>query len=515
MDEDDYFRKDARDIAASTTGRDAPNSQPARRTVDHGDERRIASPHWRGTRVSVIVPVTDRAEFLLEQLDALARQSVLAEEFEAIVVDYGAGDARTALLERRFPYSVQYHQSRADGRAGAARNAAVDHAQGELILFLGEDSIPDERLLEEHLRSHARAPDPRTAVVGEIQWCPLGANPTSLQEVCPPGAFVVNAQMAPGTPTDAIEVTRLDIGNASFKRVFLADAWRSGIRLNPQLTTTSFQGADLAARLQPLGLRLDAAPAARTYLKAARDSQSVASREYAAGFDAVTVFRTRPALDPDLDVKWIADSREGVSRLAEHPRLRQAIVNFDARTDDLLQSLVRSLDELVHAERESHTEAAGIGIDDRLLRAVEAAVVLARDVCRTRGKVQAWYAGEPDRDVALTAEPLMTTARKIEWLAARAGSGSTAGPSHETVGRLRARLAQLEQEIGSRGAGDVDRSGRGAMRRAVIIAASRTRMKSRLRAVDQFIEARLRQRKNGTWLARYVALRARVRPYFV
>jgi hypothetical protein len=54
-----------------------------------------------------------------------------------------------------------------------------------------------------------------------------------------------------------------------------------------------------------------------------------------------------------------------------------------------------------------------------------------------------------------------------------------------------------------------------AVRRVVIIAASRTRMKSRLRAVDQFIEARLRQRKNGTWLARYVAFRARVKPYLV
>jgi GT2 family glycosyltransferase len=179
VDEDDYFRQDARDIAAFTTAGGASNSQPARRTLDYADGQRISSPYWRGTRVSVIVPVADRTEFLLEQLDALAKQSVLAEEFEAIVMDYGSGDTRTAIMERGVPYAVQLHQSKADTRAGAARNAAVDHARGELILFLGEDSIPDERLLEEHLRHHARAPDPRTAVVGAMHWCHPGANRTS------------------------------------------------------------------------------------------------------------------------------------------------------------------------------------------------------------------------------------------------------------------------------------------------------------------------------------------------
>jgi GT2 family glycosyltransferase len=485
MDEDRYYRQDALDIAASISSRGTPNPQTARPTMDHGDERTVSSPHWRGTRVSVILSVAERTELLLEQLDALARQSVLAEEFEAIVVDYGSADARRAIVERGFPYAVQYLRSNADTRAGAARNAAVDLAQGELILFVGEDGIPDERLLEEHLRCHARVPDPRTAAVGGVHSCALG-------------------------------VTRLDIGNASFKRVFLADAWRSGIRLNPELTRTSFQGADLAVRLKPLGLRVEAAPNARTYPRGAEDFQSMASREYAAGCEAVTVFRMHPALDLDLDVQWIADSHEGVSQLAARPAMRQAIMDFDARTDDLLESLVRSLDELLRAEREAQAEAAEIGIDDRrLLAAVEASLVLAQDVYRTRGKVRAWYSAERDRDVARTAERLITAARKIEWLAAGAVHVSGAVASQETVSLLRTRLAQVEQGIRTSRAGGRDSSARGAVRRALIIAASRARMKSRLRAADQFIEACLRQRKNGTWLARYLALRARLRPYFV
>jgi GT2 family glycosyltransferase len=517
VDEDDYFRQDAGDIAASTNRRTVPNTEPARENLDARESLQFSSPYWRGVRVSVIVPVADRTAFLLEQLAALEKQSVLADEFEVIVVDYGSGDeARRAILEQGFPYAVHYHQSREDPRAGAARNAAVAHAQGELVLFLGEDSIPDERLLEEHLRAHASAPDPRTAVAGEIGPCPLVGDHASLPEAGAPGAFVLSAPIRAGTGSRAIDATRLDIGNASFKRVFLADAMRSGVRVNPELTGAAFQGADLAVQLQPLGLRVEAWPDARAYLKTAEDFQSMASREYAAGRDAVTVFRTHPALDHDLDVKWIADAHAGVSRLAERPRLRQAIAEFDARTDDLLQSLVGSLDELVRAERESQTGAAEIGIDDRrLFGAVEAAVVLTKDVHRTRGKVRAWYSSDPDPEVALTAGPLMTATRKIEWLAAHAGGGSRARPSQETVSDLRARLSQLEQQIRTRPARGVYRSGRDALRRALIIAASRSRMKSRLRALDRAIEDRLRQRKNGTWLARYRAFRARVRPYFV
>jgi GT2 family glycosyltransferase len=513
VDEDDYYLEDAPDIAASSTIQYLPQVEPGRRDVDCGDDRGFPSPYWRGTRVSVILTVADRTEFLLEQLDALARQSVLAEEFEAIVVDYGSADAHRAILKRSLSFAIQCHSSRTDPRAGAARNAAVDLAKGELILFLGEDSIPDERLLEEHLRSHARMPDLHTAVTGEIQHPAGDANRPSRQYICAPESVATTSDRTAGAAPAAIDLTRLDIGNASFKRVFLTNAWNSGIRLNPELTATSYQGADLALRLQPSGLRVVAAPNARTSVNAEQDMQSIATREYAAGCDAVILLRTHPELADRLDVQWIADAHESVNRVAERPTLRQAIVKFDVRTDLLLHDLVRTLDGLVRAERESQDDPRPSGLEDpRLLGAAEASVALTRDVYRTRGKARSWYSIEHGRDVALTAERLMSARRKIEWLAAGAGHGSSGDASEKLMTELRARLASLEQAISMRPSVPPRR---GAVRGALIFAASRLHAKSRLRAVDEFIETRLKRRKNRTWLARYKAVRARLRPYLV
>ncbi len=512
VDEDAYFRQDARDIARSS--HDPGQAHPARvASPDHG----VSSPFWRGMRISVIVPVGDRGECLPAQLRALASQTILAEEFEAIVVDYGSGPAPHA-VELGLPYAVHYHRCREGSRAGDARNAGVSYARGDLILFLGEGCVPGERLLEEQLLTHAREPDPRIAVVGRLEWSGPSANGTLLQEVCVPRAHVLDSAVESGTT--GAELTRLDVGNASFKRTFLAEAWASGIRFDPNLTLTSFQGADLAVRLQARGLRVRDAPNARAYQNPPEHVESLLSRDDAAGADAVTLSRAHPALAPALDVAWISTSEESARRLARHPQLRQAIADFGARTDELIVGFVESLDELTRLEREPSAEPAASGIgNQRLLGATQATVGLAREVRRTKGKVRAWFGHAPDPELANAADPLMAATRAIEWLAAPAGDRAriaAASGSDETVALPGNKLEGPERGIVTRH--ELPRAyapGADAIRRMVIIAVSRSGMKSRLRAVDALIEARLRQRRNAWWLERYLALRARLRPFVV
>ena len=67
------------------------------------------SPYWLGLRVSVVVPTHNRKDKLLACLDALARQSILPQEFEVVVVDDGSTDGtQEALQDRRFPFALRY-----------------------------------------------------------------------------------------------------------------------------------------------------------------------------------------------------------------------------------------------------------------------------------------------------------------------------------------------------------------------------------------------------------------------
>src|SRR6185503_19644585 len=111
-------------------------------------------------RVSVVIPTYNRKAQLVECLAALERQTVLPQEFEVVIVDDGSTDGtEAALRERTFPFQLQYHRQSNQG-PGTARNFGIAVAQGELVLFIGDDIFADPRLLEAHLVAHATRPDP-------------------------------------------------------------------------------------------------------------------------------------------------------------------------------------------------------------------------------------------------------------------------------------------------------------------------------------------------------------------
>jgi glycosyltransferase involved in cell wall biosynthesis len=85
--------------------------------------------------VSVIVPIHNGARFLAEALESVAAQDYAA--FEVIVVDDGSTDDGAAIAEA-CGATVLRQQQRG---AGAARNAGVNVARGELLAFLDQDDL--------------------------------------------------------------------------------------------------------------------------------------------------------------------------------------------------------------------------------------------------------------------------------------------------------------------------------------------------------------------------------------
>ncbi len=104
-------------------------------------------------RVSVITPARDAAATLPALLDALAAQG--HDDFEVVLVDDGSTDATRAIASA---HPVVTHVVEGEGRGpGAARNAGVAAAQGEILAFTDADCVPQPDWLQRGLEVLANA----------------------------------------------------------------------------------------------------------------------------------------------------------------------------------------------------------------------------------------------------------------------------------------------------------------------------------------------------------------------
>jgi GT2 family glycosyltransferase len=166
--------------------------------------------------VSVIVPLFNKAAFVRRALESIARQTYT--DFELIVVDDGSSDDGPAIVES-FPDSRLRLLRQANAGPGAARNAGVAVARGELIAFLDADDewLPaylarSVALLDAHPQAVAvtsafmRTP-PNISTVPEWRACGLsdrvyridaGSTPRFVVDLlaftCWPPALVMRAQ---------------------------------------------------------------------------------------------------------------------------------------------------------------------------------------------------------------------------------------------------------------------------------------------------------------------------------
>ncbi len=121
--------------------------------------------------LSVVIPTYNRKDVLEETVRALSRQT--EPPLEVVVVDDGSTDGTHDLLLRlREELSdrldlVPLRQPNL--KQGRARNLGVSRAKGGLVLFLGDDTIPEPACVAEHLAAHRSRSGP-CAVIGFTGW---------------------------------------------------------------------------------------------------------------------------------------------------------------------------------------------------------------------------------------------------------------------------------------------------------------------------------------------------------
>jgi GT2 family glycosyltransferase/glycosyltransferase involved in cell wall biosynthesis len=465
-----------------------------------------SSPYWLGCRVSVIIPTYNRRTSLVACLNALERQSILPSEFEAIVVDDGStDDTESELTSHRFSFPVQYHRQSNQG-PGAARNFGLTRARGELVLFIGDDIIADERLLEHHLLAHAVQPEPGAAVLGHIDWPPWLTPTPVMDYVCGEGGLQFWYYYIPNLP--ALDYRFFYTSNISLKRTFLEEAFAAGLRFDPCFRYAAFEDSELAYRLESRGLTIHYSRDALAYHDHWMNLESFARREYNVGRMAVVFYRKHPQMDDLMEVRWVGEWVDAVQRLRAQPELLAKVQALDAQTDRFLVSLEEALEGLLGLEAALAPAGGQRGLPRRVIRsALHRVLAIIFDTQRTRGKVQEWYGTVEDRDMVETAKVLMGCLRKLEFL----------GTDGNKLGRLGSGLSWVNREVrGLKAQGDALRHaldpaashGARALLRRILLRAGAFRA---LRDADQRLQAALLRRERTRWLTGYYRVRTRLK----
>lgn len=194
--------------------------------------------------LAVVIPTRDRPSMLSRTVEALARQT--ATGFETVVVVDGTDQDVPDLPGARVVVRDQ-------GGPGAARNTGSRATDRHLVLFLGDDMVPDAGLVERHLDTHRRNPEAHVAVLGEIRTHPEVPRDRIMRWL-----EWSDSQFAfTGIAGDEAGYGRFYSSNLSLKRGFFLDA--GGF---DEDFLFDYEDLDCGRRLHDRGMRLLYEPAA-------------------------------------------------------------------------------------------------------------------------------------------------------------------------------------------------------------------------------------------------------------
>ncbi|MBR2065381.1 MAG: glycosyltransferase family 2 protein [Bacteroidales bacterium] len=102
-------------------------------------------------RISIIIPVYNAEDYLDRCLESIVEQSFTS--YEVILVDDGSTDSSPLICDRYSATDPRFRTiHKANGGVSSARNAGIDLAKGEYLLFVDSDDalLPDalERMME-------------------------------------------------------------------------------------------------------------------------------------------------------------------------------------------------------------------------------------------------------------------------------------------------------------------------------------------------------------------------------
>ncbi len=127
-------------------------------------------------KISIIIPTIGRKTLPQVLQSILGARDYNPENIEIIVVGdgkfstAGRGTARDFILGKGKFAEIIFLTTGQNLGASGARNLALDKATGEIIAFLGDDTIVDKMWITETRKFHQKNPAKNYALLGKIEW---------------------------------------------------------------------------------------------------------------------------------------------------------------------------------------------------------------------------------------------------------------------------------------------------------------------------------------------------------
>lgn len=122
--------------------------------------------------LTVIIPTFNRSSCLEICLERLFAQSISKESYEIIVINDGSTDETEQILKKFEIHKNFTHFYQKNSGQGIARNLALKHTKGQIVLFIGDDIYGENNFLKGHVDFHMENPAINFACLGRIEWFP-------------------------------------------------------------------------------------------------------------------------------------------------------------------------------------------------------------------------------------------------------------------------------------------------------------------------------------------------------
>lgn len=237
--------------------------------------------------LSVIIPTYNRAQQLEKCLRALQSQSLARESFEVLVVDDGSSDFTPELLRKWTecsPNIKSLHQKNAG--QGNARNNALKHASGQIVLFIGDDIYGDTDFLEKHVAFHQEHPEKTIACLGLTDWDPESDVTPFMEWLTHGGPQFAYHQLA---PHQEASFWYFYTSNISLKKELLLED-----SFDPDFKAYGWEDIELGYRLMQKGLKLIYTPEVHAVHDHVMEPSSLKKRMFNVGKSALLFQKKQP-----------------------------------------------------------------------------------------------------------------------------------------------------------------------------------------------------------------------------
>jgi GT2 family glycosyltransferase/glycosyltransferase involved in cell wall biosynthesis len=293
------------------------------------------------TTLSVIMPTYNRPEQLARTLQAYRHQTLPTAQWEIVLSDDCSNyDVRRHVAPFVEQLNLRFVANDTNSGPGPARNRAIPHIRGELVLFTGDDIVPARDFLANHLACHRQHNNPQLAVLGHTDWDPDLQVTRLMRYVTGEGGQQFAYQAL--RPDSFVSYGYFYTSNVSVPFNLLQ---RQEELFSDKFPKYALEDVELGLRLAQDGMQLLYAPeAVATHLHAMSDDE-IFSRQYAVGRSMVTYAMLHPQrLDQNrrAALRWLETFQHVLAFQPAFVAVERELARAAAATDAWLAGMLQT-----------------------------------------------------------------------------------------------------------------------------------------------------------------------------